>query len=71
MVVGDGRPPWLPALTAMGLPLGLVDAVWSGVGTALIAVGSVPVIVDEPDWAAAVGIALILAVNAFSVPTHG
>jgi len=66
---------YIVSLTLKSLPLGLVYAVWSGLGTALIVVVGVVMFREGLDAARIIGIALIIGgvvvLNAFSGnPAH-
>ncbi len=75
VVVGYAVSFYIVSLTLKTLPLGLVYAVWSGLGTALIVGVGVVVFGEGLDAARVAGIALIIGgvvvLNAFSgTPAH-
>lgn len=61
---------WLLSLTLKTLPVGVVYALWSGLGIVLIAIIGYLVFGQKLDWPAVLGIAMILAgilvINLFS-----
>lgn len=61
---------WLLSLTLKTLPVGVVYALWSGLGIVLIAIIGYLVFGQKLDWPAVPGIAMILAgilvINLFS-----
>ena len=61
VVVGYGLAFWLLALTLRSLPVGVAYAVWSGLGTVLIAVVGWLAFGQRLDAWAVLGMALILA----------
>jgi small multidrug resistance pump len=61
VVVGYGVAFWCLSLTLETLPLGVVYAIWSGVGVALITLVGWLLYGQRLDGAAVVGIALIVA----------
>jgi small multidrug resistance pump len=61
VVVGYGLSFWLLALTLRHLQLGVVYAIWSGAGTALVAMVGI-LFLDEPArWNILAGIVLVIA----------
>lgn len=75
VVIGYGAAFTCLSLTLRTLPLGVAYAIWSGVGTALVAVVGWLVYKQQLDLPAVLGIALIIAgtivLNLFSkVSTH-
>jgi small multidrug resistance pump len=61
VVVGYGLSFWLMALTLKYLQLGVVYAIWSGVGTAIVAAVGI-LFLDEPArWNILAGIVLVIA----------
>ena len=61
VAVGYGLAFWLLALTLRAIPVGVAYAVWSGVGTVLIAVVGWLVFGQRLDAWALIGMALIIA----------
>jgi small multidrug resistance pump len=60
-VAGYGLSFWLMALTLRYLQLGVVYAIWSGVGTAIVAAVGI-LFLDEPArWNILAGIGLVIA----------
>lgn len=70
VVVAYGVSFWLLSLTLKTLPVGVVYALWSGLGIVLIAIIGYLVFGQKLDWPAVLGIAMILAgilvINLFS-----
>ncbi len=64
---------WLLALVLRVIPVGIAYAIWSGLGICLIAMIGWLAFGQRLDWAAVLGIALILAgivvINLFSMTT--
>ena len=63
------------SLTLKAIPVGVAYAIWSGVGIVLITIAAIFMYRQMPDWAAIVGIGLIVAgvmvINIFSqTSTH-
>jgi small multidrug resistance pump len=73
VVVAYGASFYLLALALKTIPVGVAYAIWSGLGMALIALIGFVVFGQRLDWAAIVGIVLILAgvliINLFSDTT--
>ena len=69
-VIAYGTSFWLLSLTLKTLPVGVVYALWSGLGIVLIAIIGYLVFGQKLDWPAVLGIAMILAgilvINLFS-----
>jgi len=61
VVVGYGTAFFLLSITLKSLPLGVAYAIWSGAGTALVAVVGWLVYKQQLDLPAVLGIALIIA----------
>ncbi len=74
VVVAYGLSFWLLSLTLKALPVGVVYALWSGLGILLIALIGFAVFGQKLDLAAVLGMGLILAgivvINLFSNATH-
>jgi small multidrug resistance pump len=75
VVLGYGVSFWLLSLTLKPLPVGIVYALWSGLGIVLIAIIGYLVFGQKLDWPAILGIVLILSgilvINLFSnTATH-
>ncbi|WP_321828511.1 DMT family transporter [Thalassovita sp.] len=70
VVITYGTSFWLLSLTLKTLPVGVVYALWSGLGIVLIAIIGYLVFGQKLDWPAVLGIAMILAgilvINLFS-----
>lgn len=70
VVLAYGLSFWLLSLTLKTLPVGVVYALWSGLGIVLIAIIGYLVFGQKLDWPAVLGIAMILAgilvINLFS-----
>ncbi|MCG7492290.1 multidrug efflux SMR transporter [Thalassobius sp. Cn5-15] len=70
VVLGYGVSFWLLSLTLKTLPVGIVYALWSGLGIVLIAIIGYLVFGQKLDWPAVFGIAMILCgivvINLFS-----
>lgn len=70
VVMAYGVSFWLLSLTLKTLPVGVVYALWSGLGIVLIAIIGYLVFGQKLDWPAVLGIAMILAgilvINLFS-----
>lgn len=60
VVVGYGFAFYLMALTLKVMPVGIVYAIWSGLGIALIALIGFVVLGQRLDWPAVLGLAMIL-----------
>ncbi len=52
---------WLLGLTLKGMALGVAYAIWAGVGTVLTAAVGIAVFKERPDFAAVLGMGLIIA----------
>lgn len=61
VVVGYGTAFYLLALTLRSVPVGVAYAIWSGAGTVLVALIGWWLYGQRLDWAAWLGIALIIA----------
>ena len=61
VIAGYGMALWLLSLTLRILPVGIVYAIWAGVGVALTAIAGMLVYGQRLDAAALVGIGLIIA----------
>ena len=61
VAVGYGLAFWLLSLTLRQLPVGLVYALWSGLGIVLVTLLAVVVYGQRPDLPAVVGMGLIVA----------
>jgi small multidrug resistance pump len=61
VVVGYGVALYLLGLTLKYMPVGIVYAIWSGLGIVLIAIIGFIVFGQRLDWPAVVGLAMILA----------
>lgn len=70
VVVAYGLSFWLLSMTLKTMPVGVVYALWSGLGIVLIAIIGYVVFGQRLDWPAVLGIAMILAgivvINLFS-----
>lgn len=75
VLVGYGLAAWLMSFALRTLPVGVVYAVWSGMGVVLIALIGRVMFGQRLDPAAMAGIGLILAgvlvINLFSTTGHG
>ncbi len=75
MVVGYGAAFVLLALVLKSMSVGVVYAIWAGVGTALVAVVSVLFLSEAIEWPAWLGIGMIVAgvvlVEAYSGAEQG
>ncbi|WP_170790873.1 DMT family transporter [Ruegeria lacuscaerulensis] len=60
VVVGYGIAFYLMALTLRYMPVGIVYAIWSGMGIALIAIIGFVVFGQRLDWPAVLGLGMIL-----------
>lgn len=71
VVVGYGAAFLLLARVLRSMSVGVVYAIWAGVGTALVAIASFAFLGESIEWPAWIGIALIVAgvvlVEAYSV----
>ncbi|RBW55931.1 multidrug efflux SMR transporter [Ruegeria sp. A3M17] len=61
VIVGYGIAFYLLGLTLKYMPVGIVYAIWSGLGIVLIAIIGFIVFGQRLDWPAVVGLAMILA----------
>lgn len=61
VVIGYGVAFYLLGLTLKYMPVGIVYAIWSGLGIVLIAVIGFIVFGQRLDWPAVIGLAMILA----------
>ncbi len=61
VVVGYGSAFYLMALTLKVMPVGIVYAIWSGLGIALIALIGFLVFGQKLDWPAVLGLGMILS----------
>ncbi|MCG7518247.1 SMR family transporter [Ruegeria sp. Ofav3-42] len=61
VVIGYGIAFYLLGLTLKYMPVGIVYAIWSGLGIVLIAVIGFIVFGQRLDWPAVIGLAMILA----------
>jgi small multidrug resistance pump len=70
VVVGYGFSFYLLSLTLRSIPVGVVDAVWSGAGIVLITAVAAILFKQIPDWPAVLGMGLIVSgvvvLNVFS-----
>lgn len=70
VVIAYGLSFWLLSMTLKTMPVGVVYALWSGLGIVLIAIIGYVVFGQRLDWPAVLGIAMILAgivvINLFS-----
>jgi len=70
VVLGYGVSFYFLALVLQELPVGITYAVWSGVGIVLVTLLSMLLYQQTPDWAAIVGMGLIISgvaiINLFS-----
>ncbi|BEL99522.1 QacE family quaternary ammonium compound efflux SMR transporter [Serratia marcescens] len=61
VVLGYGVAFWGLSMVAKSMPLGIVYAIWSGMGIVLVSVAAVFVYQQKLDWPAIVGMGLIIA----------
>lgn len=61
VVLGYGVAFWGPSMVVKSMPLGIVYAIWSGMGIVLVSVAAVFVYQQKLDWPAIVGMGLIIA----------
>lgn len=61
VILGYGASIYLLSLVLRSLPIGITYAVWAGMGIVLVALVSMVVYREMPDWPAALGMALIVA----------
>ncbi|MGL9738627.1 multidrug efflux SMR transporter SsmE [Serratia sp. (in: enterobacteria)] len=62
VVLGYGVAFWGLSMVVKSMPLGIVYAIWSGMGIVLVSVAAVFVYQQKLDWPAIVGMGLIIAV---------
>ncbi|MFC0397257.1 DMT family transporter [Paraburkholderia rhizosphaerae] len=75
VVFGYGISFYMLSLTLKSIPVGIVYAIWSGVGIVLITLVALVMYKQVPDWPAVAGLGLIIAgvvvLNVFSkMQTH-
>ncbi|EPC5389080.1 TPA: QacE family quaternary ammonium compound efflux SMR transporter [Serratia liquefaciens] len=61
VVVGYGVAFWGLSMVVKTMPLGIVYAIWSGMGIVLVSIAAVFVYQQKLDWPAVVGMGLIIA----------
>lgn len=61
VVLGYGVAFWGLSMVVKSIPLGIVYAIWSGMGIVLVSVAAVFVYQQKLDWPAIVGMGLIIA----------
>ena len=61
VVLGYGVAFWGLSMVVKSMPLGIVYAIWSGMGIVLVSVAAVFVYQQKLDWPAVVGMGLIIA----------
>ncbi|MBH2757715.1 multidrug efflux SMR transporter SsmE [Serratia ureilytica] len=61
VVLGYGVAFWGLSMVVKSMPLGIVSAIWSGMGIVLVSVAAVFVYQQKLDWPAIVGMGLIIA----------
>ena len=61
VVLGFGVAFWGLSMVVKSMPLGIVYAIWSGMGIVLVSVAAVFVYQQKLDWPAIVGMGLIIA----------
>ncbi|MGQ1887343.1 multidrug efflux SMR transporter SsmE [Serratia marcescens] len=61
VVLGYGVAFWGLSMVVKSVPLGIVYAIWSGMGIVLVSVAAVFVYQQKLDWPAIVGMGLIIA----------
>ena len=61
VVLGYGGAFWGLSMVVKSMPLGIVYAIWSGMGIVLVSVAAVFVYQQKLDWPAIVGMGLIIA----------
>ncbi|CAI0786094.1 multidrug efflux SMR transporter SsmE [Serratia entomophila] len=61
VVAGYGVAFWGLSMVVKTLPLGIVYAIWSGMGIVLVSIAAVFVYQQKLDWPAVVGMGLIIA----------
>lgn len=61
VVLGYGVAFWGLSMVVKSMPLGIVYAIWSGMGIVLVSVAAVFVYQQKLDWSAIVGMGLIIA----------
>ncbi|MBF1994061.1 DMT family transporter [Serratia symbiotica] len=61
VVVGYGVSFWGLSMVVKSMPLGIVYAIWSGMGIVLVSIAAVFVYQQKLDWPAMIGMGLIIA----------
>jgi small multidrug resistance pump len=61
VVLGYGVAFWGLSMVVKSMPLGIVYAIWSGMGIVLVSIAAVFVYQQKLDWPAIVGMGLIIA----------
>lgn len=61
VVVGYGVSFWGLSMVVKSMPLGIVYAIWSGMGIVLVSIAAVFVYQQKLDWPAVIGMGLIIA----------
>jgi small multidrug resistance pump len=61
VVVGYGVAFWGLSMVVKTMPLGIVYAIWSGMGIVLVSIAAVFVYQQKLDWPAVLGMGLIIA----------
>ncbi|HIF6624176.1 TPA: multidrug efflux SMR transporter SsmE [Serratia marcescens] len=61
VVLGYGVAFWGLSMVVKSMPLGIVYAIWSGMGIVLVSVAAVFVYQQKLDWPAIIGMGLIIA----------
>lgn len=61
VVVGYGVSFWGVSMVVKSMPLGIVYAIWSGMGIVLVSIAAVFVYQQKLDWPAMIGMGLIIA----------
>lgn len=61
VVVGYGVAFWGLSMVVKTMPLGIVYAIWSGMGIVLVSIAAIFVYQQKLDWPAVVGMGLIIA----------
>ncbi|WP_192974062.1 multidrug efflux SMR transporter SsmE [Serratia marcescens] len=61
VVLGYGVAFWGLSMVVKNMPLGIVYAIWSGMGIVLVSIAAVFVYQQKLDWPAIVGMGLIIA----------
>ena len=74
VVLGYGAAFYFLTLSLKVIPVGIAYATWSGIGIVLVTIISIFIYKQVPDWAAIVGMALIIAgvgvIQLFSKTVH-